>query len=143
MNAYANKSGEQTSKAPSTQEDSNKKNEAVAATDNRPVAKHHSKLQSMANNSTQVAQLNAYQLMSNRSIVQKKGINFDAGTGDNWHVHKDHVKYNGDNSSRINFAGRSKTQIKKAMQEYHDTLGHSPERQTTYLDCRRWISKHL
>lgn len=142
MNAYANKSGQHVAKTPSAQEESDKKNEAVAATDNRPVAKHQSALQGIANNSAQVAQLKAYQLMSNR-VVQKKGINYEAGTGEDWHVHKDHVKYDGDNSSRINFAGRSKTQIKKAMQEYHDGLGHSPARQTTYLACRRWISKHL
>jgi len=142
MNAYANKSGQPVAKTPSAQEESDKKNEAVAANDNRPVAKQQSALQGIANSSTQVAQLKAYQLMSNR-VIQKKGINYEAGTGEDWHVHKDHVKYDDDNSSRINFTGKSKTQIKKAMQEYHNSLGHSPERQTTYLACRRWISKHL
>lgn len=142
MNAYASKSGTQISKPAATQEESDKKNQAVSATDNRSTAKYQHSLQRMANNSAQVAQLNAYQLMSNR-VVQAKGINYEAGTGEDWHVHKDHVKYDGDNSSRINFVGRTKTQIKKAMQAYHDTLGHSNERQTTYLACRRWISKHL
>lgn len=142
MNAYANKSGAQTPKTASTQEESEKKNQAIAATDNRQTAKQQNKLQGLANRSAQVAQLHAYQLMTRR-VVQKKGINYEAGTGEDWHVHKDHVKYDGDNSSRINFAGRSKTQIKKAMQEYHDTLGHSKERQTTFIACRRWISKYL
>ncbi|HCL04992.1 MAG TPA: hypothetical protein DHW64_03065 [Chitinophagaceae bacterium] len=142
MNAYANKSGQHVAKTPSAQEESDKKNEAVAATDNRPVAKQQSTLQGIANSSAQVAQLKAYQLMSHR-VVQAKGINYEAGTGEDWHVHKDHVKYDGDNSSRINFTGKTKTQIKKAMQEYHDTLGHSKERQTTYIACRRWVSKYL
>lgn len=78
-----------------------------------------------------------------KGVLQAKGINYEAGQGNLWHVHKDHVKYNGDNSSRINFAGRSKTYIKKQMEQYHNTLSHDSNRHHTYLQCRKWINRHL
>ncbi|MBR9875581.1 hypothetical protein L3V31_15715 [Vibrio sp. J1-1] len=87
-------------------------------------------------------QLQRLKLVSS-GVIQSKGINFDAGQGSLWHVHKDHVKYNGDDSSRVNFTGRSKTLIKKNMEIYHNTLSHSQNRHHTYLECRKWINKHL
>lgn len=80
---------------------------------------------------------------SSRGVVQAKGINYEAGIGSLWHVHKDHVKYNGDNSSRVNFAGRSKTSIRNEMKAYHNTLGHSKGRHHTYIQCRKWITRNL
>lgn len=79
----------------------------------------------------------------NRGVLQSKGINYEAGQGSMWHVHKDHVKYNGDDRSRINFDGRTKTYIKKEMEMYHNTLSHNKNRHHTYLECRKWINKHL
>ncbi|MEE3878046.1 hypothetical protein [Vibrio sp. YYF0003] len=87
-------------------------------------------------------QLQRLKLVSS-GVIQGKGINFEAGQGSMWHVHKDHVKYNGDDRSRINFDGRTKTYIKKEMEMYHNTLSHNKNRHHTYLECRKWINKHL
>lgn len=87
-------------------------------------------------------QLQRFKLASS-GVIQGKGINYEAGQGSMWHVHKDHVKYNGDDRSRINFDGRTKTYIKKEMEMYHNTLSHNKNRHHTYLECRKWINKHL
>ena len=99
--------------------------------------------QARVNHSPQVRQAGALQRMVSRGVRQAKGINYDAGVGALWHVHIDHVKYNGDNGSRINFAGRSKTYIKREMERYHNTLAHDPARHHSYLACRKWVNKYL
>lgn len=116
---YKQKLKEKSSSALANAVSQRKSNHTIGLTDNRPEA------------------------ITQRKIVQAKGINFEAGTGNLWHVHKDHVKFNGDNGSRINFKGRSKAFIKKQMEAYHNTLPHNANTHHTYLQCRKWINKHL
>ena len=78
--------------------------------DNRPEAIAQRKLQEMANNSPeakQSAQLKSEPIKvhgSNQRVIQR----FDAGIGAGWHVHfGSHLKYNGNNATRVNFPGRS------------------------------------
>jgi hypothetical protein len=80
----------------------------------------------------------AIQLKVNEDIIQGQ---FKAGSGNLWHVHKDHVKYK--NESRINFEGRTKSHILKRMFAYHKTLPHNSLNQSSYKDCRKWIQKHV
>jgi hypothetical protein len=82
-------------------------------------------------------------LVGRQGVIQAKGINFEAGVGNMWHVHRDHVKYGVENGSRINFDGRSKTYIKRQMELYHNTLPHNNNLHHTYIECRKWIDKYL
>jgi hypothetical protein len=113
--------------------------------DNRPEAIAQREMQLMVDNSqtVQLASERQGSVVERSPVVQRKGINYEAGTGNLWHVHKDHVKYDGNNGSRINFAGRTKTYIKTAMERYHNTLGHDTNRHHTYMQCRKWINEKL
>lgn len=135
--------------------------------DNRSETIAQIKLQEMANNGPQAQKAVQLQAMANGMVLLKREpsqtspnrenivvqrrqsqqpiqfIRYEAGQGHLWHVHKDHVKYNGDNASRINFFGRSKTSIRKAMQQYHQTLPNSRNLNWTYVACDRWIRSNL
>lgn len=82
----------------------------------------------------------AFQRKSNECVVQGQ---FEAGFGNLWHVHNNHVKYNGDNASRTNFDGRTKSYVVRRMRAYHNTLAHNPQRHLSYQLCRRWIKDNL
>lgn len=145
MYAQVEKSKENKSRAVANSVAQKKNNDqhTLGFIDNRPKGIAQRKQIEITNNNPRAKQAIQLQAMANKGVAQAKGINYEAGAGDLWHVHKDHVKYNGDNSSRINFTGRSKTYIKKQMELYHNTLGHDTNRHHTYLQCRQWINKNL
>jgi hypothetical protein len=78
-----------------------------------------------------------------REILQaRKGetIRFDAGKGDSWHIHKDHVKYDSNNETRVNFTGRTKETI---LEKIDEVLGRYPKLNKSGIDkCRKYIDKY-
>ncbi len=86
------------------------------------------------------------------STVQRartKGVNsYDAGIGAAWHVHHgEHVKYNGNDDTRMNFDGRSKEEVLEHMAQYHAELPNkyrnNPVVVDSYLKCQKWVNKNL
>jgi hypothetical protein len=69
----------------------------------------------------------------------KKGVGggWLAGSGANWHVHYDHAKCG--NGPRINFDGRSKTDILAKMDEARGTGALSGKRLDDWNAARSWV----
>lgn len=81
-----------------------------------------------------------FQYKTENNVIQRR---YEAGFGHLWHVHIDHVKYNGDDASRINFLNRTKSYILRKMRNYHNTLAHNYARHLSYRLCRRWVKDNL
>jgi len=81
--------------------------------------------------------------------ARTKGVNsYDAGIGEAWHIHHgEHVKYNGNDDTRMNFDGRSKEEVLAHMNLYNaelpDKYRNNPIVVDSYLKCVKWINKNL
>ncbi len=88
---------------------------------------------------------NAVQL---KGVVQRaNGRNaYDAGIGANWHVHHgEHVKYDGRNETRVNFAGRTAQQVLTELAQViqNNNLGYTTVNNPHYNSCIRWINRYV
>lgn len=73
------------------------------------------------------------------AILQR--IRYEAGIGNDWHVHKDHVKYDGSNSSRVNFNRRPSNTIINELNWKIQRFGlqNTIKNNKNYDDCIQWI----
>ncbi|EDP94210.1 hypothetical protein KAOT1_00930 [Kordia algicida OT-1] len=102
--------------------------------------------QAVANVVTQKKETSSsFQLKDNRpqTIAQLKGINFDAGIGSGWHVHKGHVKYASNNSTRVNFKNRTSREIGFALENAIKANGLSATKTgSDFKACMTYIREH-
>ena len=68
-------------------------------------------------------------------------IRFEAGTGADWHVHKDHVKFGSNQKSRVDFAGRNANQILAKLADKVLELGLITTSQH-YQECVDYINDY-
>lgn len=116
--------------------------------DQRKTSVQQKSLQSIANNSPKVKQLLQFQKMANNSIQLSKVAQlrgFDAGEGSKWHIHYDHIKLGKNNSSRVEFNGRSKKAIRKELGEKIDRFGLSVtgDLAESFRECINYINANF
>ena len=79
-----------------------------------------------------------------KGIVQM--IRFEAGVGDAWHIHIDHMKFGNNNDSRVNFITGETTrkQFRRNLGEKINRFGLNGivDRQD-FRDCITWIKDNL
>jgi hypothetical protein len=65
----------------------------------------------------------------------------DAGVGDKWHIHYDHIKL-GKNNSRVEFNGRPKGAIRKELGEKIERYGLSihGDLADSFRECINYIN---
>lgn len=70
---------------------------------------------------------------------------FDAGTGAGWHIHYgEHVKYDSNNATRVNFGGRTRRQIGYAWEQVIQDHGLAETKTTPdFIACKTWIRDHI
>lgn len=84
------------------------------------------------------------QLAQFRKVASLKGINFQAGIGSGWHIHKGHIKYGTNNDTRINFAGRTRQQIGYELQQKIDEYNlEDTKTWADFLACTAWLRANI
>jgi hypothetical protein len=86
-----------------------------------------------------------------KELFQKKDIGsvviqkFDAGIGEGWHIHYgNHVKYDSNNDTRVNFGGRTRRQIGYAWEEKINEHGLMGTKETAdFISCKTWMRNNL
>lgn len=80
--------------------------------------------------------------VSGNRIIQTR---FDAGIGAGWHIHYgDHVKYNGNDATRVNFTGRTRRQIGYAWEQVIQNYGLAGTKANQdFIDCKTWIRNNI
>lgn len=97
----------------------------------------------LSNHSAKQLQTSSIQFqVSGSQVIQRR---FDAGIGAGWHIHfGDHVKYNGNNATRVNFAGRSRRQIGYAWEQVIQNNGLAGTKANQdFIDCKAWIRNNI
>lgn len=85
-----------------------------------------------------------HQLAQLRKVASLKGINFQAGIGSGWHIHKGHIKYGTNNATRVNFANRTRQQIGYELQQVIDAQGlNATKTGTDFLACTAWLRANV
>ncbi len=119
-------------------------NGGVSVNDDKGLEKEADRMGEKALFNTTQHEIKPLQQQVIESVIQKKGINFQAGTGDGWHVHKDHIKYNSNNATRINFDNRSRREIGYQLEEViqRNGLAETKHRED-FIECKTWIRDHI
>ncbi len=66
---------------------------------------------------------------------------FEAGQGNNWHIHKDHIKYGNDNSTRVNF-DKNNSKANDIIDKARNS-GSSRASGPDWNACVNWLRQHL
>jgi hypothetical protein len=136
MNTHADKLAKNKSQSAATAVSKKQKNNTTTFqfVDNRPEAIAQRKLKEKTTNNTR-----------QQPVVQMAGGNnaFLAGKKDYWHVHYDHVKFDTDDGTRVDFAGRNAKKIRKKLKEVKGRAPISPEGRLSYHQCINYIDKHF
>lgn len=74
------------------------------------------------------------------AILQR--TRYEAGIGNDWHVHEDHVKYDGWPNTRIDFKGRSRDMILNSLQQLLQTLPENVQKSEYLQQCKKWINRY-
>ncbi|WP_223605663.1 hypothetical protein [Chryseobacterium sp. OSA05B] len=83
--------------------------------------------------------------MSTLETGNFKGTSVEAGAANLWHIHKDHIKYDTINATRVDFNGRT---LEKIMAKLADNAPlNAPylqraDQKSTYDQCLKWIEKY-
>ncbi|MCR4770665.1 MAG: hypothetical protein K5874_10735 [Bacteroidaceae bacterium] len=76
----------------------------------------------------------------NAAPVQRVPV--DAGLGGNWHIHKDHIKFSSNQSTRVDFRGRSVNVIFNDVSDLkvnYATLLQGNGQKMCWNDCMRYL----
>ena len=130
--------------------------------DNRPEAYTQQKTQKMVNSPHMKQLISASAMADNISdekrIAQfKKGLfqrkcagasviqKFNAGIGSGWHIHhRNHVKYDSNDATRVDFAGRTRRQIGYRWEQVIQSNGLAGTKGTPdFIACKTWIRNHI
>ncbi|NKB81205.1 MAG: hypothetical protein GKS05_04810 [Nitrospirales bacterium] len=78
---------------------------------------------------------------SEKPVIQK----FDAGIGAGWHIHYgEHVKYDSNNATRVNFGGRTRRQVGYAWEQVIQSNGLAGTKgDADFIACKTWIRNHI